>query len=99
MSNDEPGDTGPISASEMLDACAGVTLAASAKDNRQRIRLMFMSSLLDEGPVVRVPDAVVIQSDLPVAVVIHPAVHVRRIFPDRRAEQFLIGRIDAALVV
>src|SRR5580765_550464 len=99
MSNDDPGETVPISASEMLDARAEVTLAASAKDKRQMIRLMFMSSLLDEGPVVRVPDAIVVQRNPAVAVVVHPAVRGGRIFPDRGAEQFLIGRVDAAVVV
>src|SRR5215470_2872755 len=99
MSNDDPGDTVPVSASEMLDARAGVTLAASAKDKRQMFRVMFMSSLLDEGPIVRGPDAIVVQRYLAVAVVVHPAIDVRRILPDGRSEQLLIGRVDAAVVV
>src|SRR5690349_3127645 len=99
MSNDEPGETVPDNTSEMLDARAGATLAASARDKRQMSRLMFMASLLDEGPVVCGPDAVVVEGNLPVADVIHPAIAVRCIFPNCRAQQFLIGRVDTAVVV
>src|SRR5262245_1185011 len=99
MSNEDPGETVPDSTSEMLDARAGATLAASATDKKQMIRLMFMASLLDEGPVVRVPDAVVVQRNLAVAVVVHSAVHVRRTLPDRGAEQFLVGGVNATIVI